>query len=57
MKNKHNRTIRKEDLDIGIEYTITGVEYLATEYGKKVVIIFYFKGEMVDLFAPKRFDS
>ena len=55
--NKYNQTIRKEDLDVGIEYTITGMKCVATKYGNKVVITIHFKGEMVDLLVPKPFDS
>ena len=57
MKVKNNQTIRKEDLVIGMEYTTTGIKCFTTKYGKKIVIIINFKGEMVDLFASKRFDS
>ena len=34
MENKYNRTIRKEDSDIGIEYTVKGMKYVTTKYGK-----------------------
>ena len=54
--NKQNRTIRKEDLDIGMEYTITGMKCVTNKFGKKPAITIHFIGEMVDLFAPKRFD-
>ena len=57
IENKYNRTIRKQDLDIGREFTITGMKCVTTKYGKKIVIIIDFKGEMVELFAPKRFYS
>ena len=40
-----------------MEYTITGIKWVAAEHGKTITIIIDFKGEMVDLFAPKRFDS
>ena len=40
-----------------MEYTITGIKRVAAEHGKTITIIIDFKGEMVDLFAPKRFDS
>ena len=35
MVNKYNRTIRKEDLDIGMEYTITGMKCVTNKFGKK----------------------
>ena len=54
---KYHRIIRKEDLDIGMEYTIIGIKWLAAKHGKTITIIIDFKGEMVDLVAPKRFDS
>ena len=57
MEDKYKRTIRKEDLDIGIEYTIKGIKYNTTKCGKTIVIIIDFICEMNDLFAPKRFDS
>ena len=57
MENKYNRTGRKEDLDIGMECTITGKKCFTTKYEKKLVIIIDCKGEMIDLFVPKRFDS
>ena len=40
MKSKYNRTIRKEDLDIGMEYTITRMKCVTNKNGKKLVIIF-----------------
>lgn len=57
VENKYNRTVKKEDLDIGIEYTIKAMKNVVTKYGNKLVIIINFEGEMVDIFAPKRFDS
>ena len=30
---------------------------VTTKYGKKILIIIDFNGEIFDLFAPKRFDS
>ena len=42
MENKYNRTIRKEDLDIGTEYTITGMKCVTTKYGIKLVITLRF---------------
>ena len=56
MENKYNRNIRKEDLDIAMEYVIAEMKCL-TRYGKKLAITIDFKGVMVILFAPKRFDS
>jgi len=47
MENKYNRTIRKEDLDIGMECTITGMKYITTEFGKKLVIIIDFKSDLL----------
>ena len=38
MVYKCNRTIRKEDLDIGMEYTITGMKCITTKYGNKLLI-------------------
>ena len=55
MENKYNRTIGKEVLDIGMEYTIEGMKCVTTKYGRKLVIIVNFKGELVDLFAPRHF--
>ena len=46
MENKYNRTIRKEDVDIGMQYTITRMKYVTTKYGN-----------ILDLFVPKHFDS
>ena len=40
-----------------MEYTIKGTKCFKTKYGNEVVIIIDFNGEMVDLFAPKLFDS
>jgi len=40
-----------------MEYTITGIKWVAPKHGKKITIIIDFKGEMVDLFAPNRIDS
>ena len=57
MENKYNRTVWKEDLDIGIECTIKGMKCVTAKYGEKIVIIIDFKGEMVNLFATKYFDS
>ena len=56
-ENKYNRTVRKENLEIGMEYTIKEIKFVATKYGKKIVIIIDSKGEMVYLFAPKRFNN
>jgi len=57
MEEKYNRNVRKEDLDIEMEYVIAEMECLTTRYGKKIAIIIDFKGVMVCIFAPKRFDS
>ena len=35
MENKYNRTIRKEELDIGMEYTMIGMKWVTNKYGKK----------------------
>ena len=40
-----------------MEYIIKRMEWVTTKYRKKTVIIIDFKGEMVDLFAPKCSDS
>ena len=40
-----------------MEYTIIGIKWVAAKHGKTITIIIDFKGEMVDLFSPKRFDS
>jgi len=40
-----------------MEYTIKATKCVTTKYGKKTFITIDFKGEMVDVFAPKRFDS
>ena len=40
-----------------MEYTIIGIKWVAAKYGKTITIIIDFKGEMVDLFSPKCFDS
>jgi len=45
MEIKYNQIIKKEDLDIEMEYT-----------GKKILLTFHFKDEMVDLLSAKRFD-
>ena len=39
IENKYNQTIRKEDLDIGMEYMITAMKCVTTEHGNKLVII------------------
>ena len=57
MKNKYYRTIRKEDLDIGMEDKIIGKKCVTTKNGKKLVIIMDFKEEIVDIFVPICFDS
>ena len=57
IENKHNRTFWKQNLNTGMEYTIKGMKCVTTKFTKKIAIIIDFKGEMVDLFAPKRFDS
>ena len=56
-KNKDNWITRKEDLDTRMEYTITVMKLVTTKYRKKIAFIIDSKDEMVDLFAPKRFDS
>ena len=56
-ENKHNRTIRKEDLDIKMEYTIKAMKCVTPKYRKKIIITIDFKGEMAGLFAPKCIDS
>ena len=40
-----------------MEYTIIGIKWVAAKRGKTITIIIDFKGEMVDLYAPKRFVS
>ena len=57
MGNKYNGTNRKEDLDIGMEYTVTGMKCVTTKHEKKIVIIIDFKCEVIDLFAVKHFGS
>jgi len=47
IENKYNRTIRKEDLDTRMEYTIKTLKYVTTKYVNKLVITIDFKGEMV----------
>ena len=39
MENKYNRSIREDDLDIGMEYTTEAMKCMTTKYGKKIVII------------------
>ena len=56
MVNKYNRINRKQNLGIGMESTNTGMGCVRIKYGNKHVITINFKGEMVDLFAPKHFD-
>ena len=56
MENKYYRNIRKEDFDI--EMVIRSQKWNLLQLNtKKIVIIIDFNGEMVDLFAPKCFDS
>ena len=50
IKDKRNRTIRKEHLVIGMEYTMNGMKCVTPKYGNKLGISIDFKGEMVDLF-------
>ena len=57
MENEYNLTIRKEYLDIGMEYTITGLKDVTAKFGKKIVIIIDFKGEMIGLCSPRHFDA
>ena len=57
MENKNSQTIRKEDLDIGTKYPINIMKCVKTKYENKIVITINFKGEVVDIFAPKRFYS
>ena len=57
MENKYNRNISMEHLDIGMENTIIGMKCVTSKYGKKLVVTIDFKSEIVDLFAPKRFDT
>ena len=57
IENKHDQTIRTEDLDIGMEYTIIGMNNVTNIYEYKLVTTVDFKGETVDLFAHKCFDS
>ena len=47
VENKYNRTIRKEDLVIGLEYTIKAMKSATAKYGKKIVIFIDFKGGTV----------
>ena len=35
MENKYNRTIRKEELDTGMEYIITGLKCVSTNMERK----------------------
>ena len=32
IENKYNRTIRKEDLDTGMEYTMTGMQCIKDDF-------------------------
>ena len=57
LDNKYNRTIKKEDLDTGMEYTIKGIKYFTTKYAEHINIIIDFEDKFVDLFVPKHFDS
>ena len=56
-ENGYNRTIRKDNLDIRMEYMITGMKCVRTRNGNKLVITIDFEGEMGWSIAPKRFDS
>ena len=40
-----------------MEYTIIRIKWVAAKDRKTITIIIDFKGDMVDLFSPKRFDS
>jgi len=51
--NKYNRIIRKKDLVIEMEYTITRTKCIKTTYGNRLVITIHFTCEIIDLCAPK----
>ena len=42
-ENKYGRTIRNEDLDIGMKYTIKAMICVTIKYGKQIVIIIDFR--------------
>ena len=42
-ENKFNRTVKKEDLDIEMEYAIKGMKCLITKYGKKLLSLLILK--------------
>ena len=41
-------------MDLGIEYEIKAMKYAKNKYEKKLAINTNFKGEVVDMFEPKR---
>ena len=41
--NKFKWTIRKKDLDIGMEYTIEAIKCVTSKFGNKLVITIDFK--------------
>ena len=43
MENKYNRTVRKEDLDIIMDYTIKAMKCFTTKYEKKLVSLLILK--------------
>ena len=43
MINKYSRTIRKKDLNMGMEYTITGMKYVKTKCGNKLDITIHYE--------------
>ena len=57
IENNYNQTVKKEGLDLGIEYEIKAMKCVKTKYGNKLAITISFKGEAVDIFAKKQFDS
>ena len=43
IENKYDRTKRKEDLDIGMEYTIKAMKCVTTKYEKKSLSLLILK--------------
>jgi len=43
LKNKYNRTIKKQDLDTGMEYTINGINFLQLNMESKSILLLILK--------------
>ncbi len=55
--NKYNETIRKEELVLGLKYTIVKMRIAKTKYGDKLVVVINHNDKPCDLFITQKYNA